>query len=871
MKLLRPRNLASLTSLYLLACIFVFSVFLLFWVYHTTEEAIDREIETSFEQRHAIAEIIIQEKIDDIEDLLKDIQLNQALNLTLASNDHTLIRRALLDIINENDDYDLDLLFLSRLDGMVWINASSPLFNTSMIVAEINKDIIAKNPLTGVRRFRDVDVDMTTVMLGVPLVQSETGRVFGSMLGGYVLNDNFSIMESIRLQTQSDSIALFENGDYLGSTEMANSETVQHLIRARKSGHPGSVYAAGGLLISYRVTAISAGKASLEIAAAIPDHKSSLLKQSFIKNAAVTLALSFCFLLLTVFIIRRLTLPSLKNLIAYTEKMSFGNLEARYKVGYISEFNRIGGALEEMAENLNNADQKRKELEHIINLSPAVVFLWKAEEKWPVQFVSDNIRQFGYTPEEFLTAKIPYASIIHPDDLGRFMEEVDEYSNSDAEEFMQEYRIVTKTGSVRYVENRIWIRKDAQSVITHYHGIILDITQRKDADREKAELQAKLAASRKMEALGLLAGGVAHDLNNILSGILSYPELMLMNLPEDSNLRRPLKVIMDSGERAAAVVQDLLTMARGVASSRQIVKLNDIVREYLKSPEFRRIQTIYPKVTVKKTLDSELLNINCSVVHIKKALMNLVTNAFEAVDGEGEILIITENTYLDKPLPGYEDVYIGEYALLRVIDNGPGIPAKDIERIFEPFYTKKEMGRSGTGLGLAVVWNTVVDNDGFINLESQKGKTEFKLFFPICRGKEEIVPEKIPMENLMGNGETVLIVDDEQIQRDISSGMLTRLGYLTTAVPSGEQAVGYLKNHKIEIILLDMLMPPGINGLETYRRIIKLAPGQKAVIASGFSENEDIKEAQRLGAGQYLKKPYTIEKLGLAVKTVLNS
>jgi PAS domain S-box-containing protein len=396
-----------------------------------------------------------------------------------------------------------------------------------------------------------------------------------------------------------------------------------------------------------------------------------------------------------------------------------------------------------------------------------------------------------------------------------------------------------------------------------------DTTERKQAEKKLRESEEKLARSKKMESLGLMAGGIAHDLNNILSGIVSYPGLLLMKLPENSPLRKPIKTIEASGLRAADVVSDLLTVARGVAAGKEVRSLNVLIEEYLGSLEHKKLAEMRPSVIFKTEFDSGLLNVSCSSTHIQKSMMNLVANASEAIEGNGTIIISTANRYLDEPLKGYEDICIGEYAVLGVSDDGLGISSEDLERVFEPFYTKKVMGRSGTGLGLTVVWNTVQDHEGYINVKSSEKGTIFELYFPVTR--EELISEKeeISLEDYLGHGEKILVVDDEENQRDIACGLLTSLGYAAEAVSNGQEAIEYVKEQPVDLIVLDMIMAKGMNGYETYEEIIKIHPRQKAIIASGFAETEDVKAAQKLGAGKYIKKPYTIEKIGLAVKEEL--
>jgi PAS domain S-box-containing protein len=433
---------------------------------------------------------------------------------------------------------------------------------------------------------------------------------------------------------------------------------------------------------------------------------------------------------------------------------------------------------------------------------------------------------------------------------------------------VMEYEYIRKDGSTFWGELKVAFLRDPQGQLVGSQGAIRDITHRKQAEKALQESEEKLARSKKMESLGLLAGGVAHDLNNVLSGIVSYPELLLMNLPQSSELRKPIETIQESGHRAVAIVQDLLTVARGVAITKEPLDLNSLVDDYLRSPELSKLKRFHPTFAVNTNLDNKLFHIAGSDVHIRKALMNLVSNASEA-EGSCNVIISTTNRYIDRPLKDYDDVATGEYAVLAISDDGSGISPDDLERIFEPFYTKKVMGRSGTGLGLAVVWNIMLDHKGYINVITDENGTTFELYFPITREDISAKDLSIPVKKYKGTGETILVVDDVESQREISCNMLDALGYETKAVSSGEEAVEYLKENSVNLLLLDMIMDPGMNGLETYERIIKIHPNQKAVIVSGFAETEDVKGAQELGAGTYVKKPLTLEKIGLAVKNEL--
>ncbi|MFA6414007.1 MAG: PAS domain S-box protein [Syntrophales bacterium] len=388
---------------------------------------------------------------------------------------------------------------------------------------------------------------------------------------------------------------------------------------------------------------------------------------------------------------------------------------------------------------------------------------------------------------------------------------------------------------------------------------------------ERKKLAERLNRAEKMEGLGRLAGGVAHDMNNILGVLVGYSELLGERLPQDSPLRMYADNIMQAGLRGAAIIQDLLTLARrGVAVS-EVVDLNMIVSDYLKTPEFEKLRSEYQEVKVHIDLTEGLLNIKGSPIHLSKTLANLVANAAEAISGYGEIKIKTENRYLDIPIQGYDDMREGDYAVLTISDTGKGIPDKDMGKIFEPFYTKKVMGRSGTGLGLAVVWGTVKDHNGYIDVRSEEGKgSTFVLYFPVTRG--EIVKKKnvVDAAVYMGKGEAILVVDDVQEQRELAMSMLKSLGYKVEAVASGEEAIDYLRSKKADLMVLDMIMEPGIDGLETYQGVIDNNPLQRAVIVSGFSETDRVRKAQEMGAGAFVRKPYVLEKIGLAVREELD-
>ena len=368
-----------------------------------------------------------------------------------------------------------------------------------------------------------------------------------------------------------------------------------------------------------------------------------------------------------------------------------------------------------------------------------------------IQFINEAFTRItGYAREDI--SKIKMAEIIAPGDIERVTNNYRRRLAGENVSKEYEFCIIQKDGHTL-------VHVSISAELIEYHGkmanmgVLQDITERKSAEEEKRKLEERLQRAEKMEALGTLAGGVAHDLNNVLGVVTGYAELLMMETDKSSPARPRLKNIIEGGQRAAAIVQDLLTLARRGVSGRQVLNLNKIIVDSLRSPEMEKLRSLHSGVQIRTDLEPDLLNISGSSVHLGKSLYNLVSNAGEAMSGGGAVTIKTANQYIDKPIQGYDDVREGDYVILSVSDTGEGISATDLKRIFEPFYTKKVMGRSGTGLGLAVVWGTVKDHNGYINVQSEEGRgSQFTLYFPVTR--EEISAEAVPvsMSEYMGRG-----------------------------------------------------------------------------------------------------------------------
>jgi PAS domain S-box-containing protein len=395
-----------------------------------------------------------------------------------------------------------------------------------------------------------------------------------------------------------------------------------------------------------------------------------------------------------------------------------------------------------------------------------------------------------------------------------------------------------------------------------------DITEKIQNEQQKNQLKEKLERAYRMESLGILAGGVAHDLNNMLGPLVGYPELILRKLPEDSPVRQQIVRMGRSAKDAADVIQDLLTLARRGRYEMKPTDLNEAIRGYLDSPAAAKMIEGHPQVNLNITLNDGPCLIMGSTPHLSKAIMNLIVNAYDAMPEGGEINVTTSLQTLARLHSGHDRINPGEYIVFSVKDNGPGIEKNDLDKIFEPYYSKKKMGTSGSGLGLSVVYGIVKDHNGYYDVLSEPGKgAEFLLYFPATA---RLVAADNDVALDFNGSEKLLVVDDSADQREVATELLSSLGYEVASVSSGRAAVDYLKSHRVDLVVLDMIMEKDFDGLETYRVILNSHPHQKAIIVSGFSATDRVEQTLALGAGRYIKKPYTRQEIGRAVRETLD-
>lgn len=534
--------------------------------------------------------------------------------------------------------------------------------------------------------------------------------------------------------------------------------------------------------------------------------------------------------------------------------------------GNITHFVSNGRDITERINAQKKIEEQRKFLRQVLDINPNIIFAKDREGKFTLankamaDLLNTTIKNIiGKTSGDFDLDEEGQARILRDDkDVFDTLREVDSPENT----------LIDSKGNKHIFHTIKRPILDENGKASHLLVVSMDITDQKKSVNEKLKLERKLERARRMESLGILAGGVAHDLNNILGPILGYPDLILSTLPENSPIRGDIKMIKSSAERASDVVQDLLTLARRGKYAMKVLDINKLITEYVNSSVFDSKKSKYPDVRVELSLKENLSAVRGSEPHLGKAIMNLTINAFESMLHGGTLSIRTRIRAIPKQYLLLNEIPEGEYVIIEVEDSGYGIADEDLTHIFEPFYTRKEMGSSGSGLGLSVVLGVVQDHGGYVDVSTEKGiGTKFSIYLQPSPLLEENLTT--PDKNLRGT-ENILVVDDGSEQRTLAERLITSLGYKVDSVDTGNAAIEKIKKKNFDLIVLDMIIEDDFDGLDTFKEIIKFRPDQRAIIVSGYAETGRVKEARKLGVGKYIRKPYSLDKIGTAIRYELD-
>jgi len=461
----------------------------------------------------------------------------------------------------------------------------------------------------------------------------------------------------------------------------------------------------------------------------------------------------------------------------------------------------------------------------------------------------------------------PFADYIHPDDRKLVAERHARRLRGEALPGVYPFRVVDKTGHNRWVEITVasieWEGRPATL------NFLADITDRKQTEAERDQLQAQLLQAQKMEAVGRLAGGVAHDFNNKLTVILGYAQLAMAGLERTDPLHENLRHILKAGKQSADIVRQLLAFARKQVIEPEVLDLNETVEDMLKM--LHRI--IGEDIDLVWSPGHDLWRIRMDPAQIDQILANLCVNARDAISGVGTVSIGARNVLLDDlNCAERAGTAPGEYVMLTVSDNGCGMDRDTQENIFEPFFTTKEVGK-GTGLGLSTVYGIVKQNNGFIEVESEPGRgSTFRIYLPRhmdeSEKREQVVQREIPR----GHGETILVVEDETPLLELTRMFLERLGYAVITSERPEDAVQKVLDcpGEIHLLMIDVVLP-GMSGKDLAEEISRVRPGVPTLFMSGYPADVIARQGVLDSGVPFIEKPFTFDNLARKVREAMGS
>jgi two-component system, cell cycle sensor histidine kinase and response regulator CckA len=556
-----------------------------------------------------------------------------------------------------------------------------------------------------------------------------------------------------------------------------------------------------------------------------------------------------------------------RRIVSTRSKLLFN--DANFPVGIVSISTNITNKIE-MEKELRQSESKYRLL--IANVSDVI---WTSDREFKINFVTRSVeRMLGYTSDEFMILK--QGEYLSPDTI----EKIEKLRSRLEHKFSNisfpvvfNSELICKDRSRKWAEAKINPMIEEDGTIAGFVGVWRDITSFiQTSDRNKA-LEERLSQSEKMEALGRLAGGVAHDLNNVLTGIVAYPDLLLMKLPEEDPMRKKVIAIKKSGQKAAAIVEDLLSLSRRGVNKFIPLNLNILIKDLLDSPEVEKLKVYHPEIRFKLSEGKNVPPVSAAEYQISKSLINLFTNACEAMPSGGSIFISTKFESSSDGSIRYKNIPDGDYAVVTITDEGVGISKEDQKKIYEPFFTSKVMGRSGTGLGMAVVWGTIQDHNGYIEMKSKLGEgTTFDIYLPALSESAAFESEiGGGSASVTGKGEKILILDDEIIQLEIAESLFTELNYKVRTVSEPDRVLDEIDDFKPDIVILDMILTEKTDGLDVYKKIKEKHKNMSVMIISGYSESERVIEAISLGVKRFVKKPFTIEEIGRAIRDILEN
>jgi PAS domain S-box-containing protein len=562
-------------------------------------------------------------------------------------------------------------------------------------------------------------------------------------------------------------------------------------------------------------------------------------------------------------------LQPISSLLTITNRLKNGDLLARTEFSYRhGEISQLAHAFDQMAEHLARREQALRESEKKFRglFDHAPLGYHECDREGRITNVNlTELEMLGYTQEEMM-GKFVWNFVVEEEKsrqtvLGKLTGLI-----PPSKSLERTFRRKDGTSFPGIIQDQLLLDKERQ--ITGIRSTVQDISDRKQAEKEKEALQEQVRQSQKMEAIGRLAGGVAHDFNNLLTIIKGYSQLSLLAMKAGDPLKEHIEEVIKAADRAANLTRQLLAFSRRQVMEMQVLDLNEILRNLDKMLS----RMIGEDIEMKTILADNLWKVRADPGQIDQVVMNLVVNARDAMPKGGKLTLETANIRLDEEYAGkHVAVTPGDYVMISVADTGTGMNPEVMERIFDPFFTTKEKGR-GTGLGLSTVYGIVKQSNGNIWVYSEPGQgTVFKIYLPRVDEPADEIKERIAMPEFPWGKETILVVEDDEKVRKLAVKVLENHGYKVLEAESGNKALEICRGRKkpVHLVLTDVVMPE-MDGRQLTKQLTQILPGFKVLYMSGYTDNAIAHHGIIEKGLNFIQKPLSIEGLLRKVREVLD-
>lgn len=572
-------------------------------------------------------------------------------------------------------------------------------------------------------------------------------------------------------------------------------------------------------------------------------------------------------ILIVTFFSRWITQP-IRILHNATRSISTGNYDIKVEVAQPGEFAELARSFNLMSEEIYRAhaelsqqaellelkvEQRTAELaaskifnEHLVNSLPETIAI---HQDGVIKFVNPaGVTLLGYDDIHEILNR-PVLDFVHPRYHEIVRNRIKKMINDGVRVALTDEVFVKKDGSEITVETAAApiIYNDRPAVVVTLRDI-----------SEIRLLQQQAARAERLETVGNIAAQVAHDLNNLLTPIVAYPDIILSFLEDNHKAIRYVDDIKRHGERIAEINQQLLTLSRRGHYNMEPVDLNNTILEVVE------MITLPRDVVINLELSDRLLQISGGESQLARVFSNLILNSVDAMEGRGEILLKSFGKYVDQPIIGYDRIERGEYVVITLTDTGTGIPPEILPRIFDPFFTTKTASKiHGSGLGLSVVRNVVHDHQGYIDISTGSKGTTFTVYLPAIRAEDLIQFQE--KGNFHGH-EKILVIDDDLLQFKVLDELLSTLGYYVSYAETPEKGISLCKKNHYDLLVLDMVLDSELDGVDVFMSVREFKPNQKAIIISGYAESHRVNAGLKAGIGAFVRKPLTLEKIAAAIR-----